>query len=42
MRYVREPDVRSVAKGNNTYQIAYTSNSDIVMDGTEIRSAKDV
>ena len=42
MRYVREPDVRSVAKGNNTYQIAYTSNSDITMDGTGIRSAKDV
>jgi len=28
MRYVREPGV----KGNNTYQIVYTGNSDVAMD----------
>ena len=27
-------------KGNNTYQIVYTDNSDIAMDGTRVRSAK--
>ena len=27
-------------KGNNTYQIVYTGNSDIAMDGTGVRSAK--
>ena len=25
-------------KGNNTYQIVYTGNSDIAMDGAEVRS----
>ena len=29
-------------KGNNTYQIVYTGNSDIAMDGAGVRSAKDV
>jgi len=34
MRYVREPDAITVAlKGNNTYQIVYTGNSGIAMDG---------
>ena len=27
-------------KGNNTYQIVYTGNSDVAMDGAEVRSAK--
>ena len=27
--------------GNNTYQIVYTGNSDIAMDGAGVRSAKD-
>jgi len=31
-RYVREPDVINVAKGNNTYQIVHTGNSDVAMD----------
>ena len=48
MRYVREPDVITVAlKGNNTYQIVYTGNSssrglrplDVAMDGAGVRSA---
>jgi len=25
-------------KGNNTYQIVYTDNSDMAMDGAEVRS----
>ena len=29
-------------KGNNTYQIVYTGNSDVAMDGAGVRSAKDV
>jgi len=29
-------------KGNNTYQIVYTGNSGIAMDGAGVRSAKDV
>jgi hypothetical protein len=29
-------------KGNNTYQIVYTGNSDMAMDGAGVRSAKDV
>ena len=33
MRYAREPDVINVAKGNNTYQIVHTGNSDIAMAG---------
>jgi len=37
MRYVRGPDVRSVAKGNNTYQIVYTGNSGIAMDGAGVK-----
>ena len=38
MRYVREPDAITVAlKGNNTYQIVYTGNSDIAMDGAGVR-----
>ena len=28
-------------KGNNTYQIVYTGNSDVAMDGAGVRSAKD-
>ena len=28
-------------KGNNTYQIVYTGNSDIAMDGTGVGSAKE-
>ena len=28
-----------VVKGNNTYQIVYTGNSDIAMDGTGVRSS---
>ena len=39
MRYAKEPDAISVAKGNNTYQIVYTGNSDIAMDGAGVRSA---
>jgi hypothetical protein len=27
-------------KGNNTYQIVYTGNSDVAMDGAGVRSAK--
>ena len=27
-------------KGNNTYQIVYTGNSDVAMDGAEVRSDK--
>ena len=27
-------------KGNNTYQIVYTGNSDVAMDGTGVRPAK--
>ena len=30
MRQVREPDAIT---GNNTYQIVYTGNSDVAMDG---------
>jgi hypothetical protein len=26
-------------KGNNTYQIVYTGNSDVAMDGTGVRSS---
>ena len=40
MRYAREPDAITAAKGNNTYQIVYTGNSDVAMDGAEVRSAK--
>jgi hypothetical protein len=40
MRYAKEPDAISVAKGNNTYQIVYTGNSDIAMDGAEFRYGK--
>ena len=29
-------------KGNNTYPIVYTGNSDMAMDGAGVRSAKDV
>ena len=36
MRYAKEPDAISVAKGNNTYQIVYTGNSDIAMDGAGV------
>ena len=39
MRYVGEPDVITVAlKGNNTYQIVYTGNSGIAVDGAGVRS----
>ena len=37
MRYAREPDAITAAKGNNTYQIVYTGNSDIAMDGAGVR-----
>ena len=34
MRCVREPDaINCGVKGNNTYQMVYTGNSDIAMDG---------
>jgi hypothetical protein len=37
-RYVRELDATTVASlGNNTYQIVYTGNSDIAMDGAEVK-----
>jgi hypothetical protein len=36
MRYVRGPDAITVAKGNNTYQIVYTGNSDVAMDGAGV------
>ena len=29
-------------RGNNTYQIVYTGNSGMAMDGAGVRSAKDV
>jgi len=35
MRQVREPDAIT---GNNTYQIVYTGNSDVAMDGAGVRS----
>jgi len=40
MRYAREPDVITVAwkVTNNTYQIFYTGNSDMAMDGAGVRS----
>ena len=38
MRYVREPGAITVAlKGNNTYQIVRTGNSDVAMDGAEAK-----
>ena len=44
MRYAKEPDAISVAKGNNTYQIVYTGNSssrglrplDVAMNGAGV------
>ena len=41
MRYAREPDAITAAKGNNTYQIVYTGNSDVAMDGAGIRFEKE-
>ena len=45
-RFLTEREVRQRAKcnncgvkGNNTYQIVYTGNSDIAMDGAGVRSA---
>jgi len=40
MRYVRGLDATNCGvKGNNTYQIVYTGNSDVAMDGTGVRSS---
>jgi hypothetical protein len=39
MRYDREPDaITRGVKGNNTYKIVHTGNSDVAMDGAGVRS----
>ena len=37
MRYVRGRDAITGVMGNNTYQIVYTGNSGIAMDGAGVK-----